>query len=239
MSQSKKTRPAVFIIESLCFDDEDYGRFEGRLLEHHLELAGITARYFYFRTDTELDVLLKRFHDSGFRYLHLSCHGSREAVQFTLSELEVQDFALRVSGVLRNRRLFLSACKSANDRLAQELFMQAPDCYSMIGPARDVDFRSAAIYWASFYHLLLAGDKTGMNRSQVADTAQRLSSLFMVPVNCFFSCKSNEEGFTKIHFPNKLLELRRHHLEKVLKGLSSRRVKIRRKLRARRKTTQI
>ena len=236
MQHPKKTLPAVYILESLRFDDEKHERFEGRLLLHHLELAGIRAQYFYFRTDIELDVLLDSFRKSGFRYLHLSCHGSHEAVEFTLCELGVEELALRLGSVLDNRRLFLSACRSACDRLAKELFMQAPDCYSMIGPAHDVQFQSAAIYWASFYHLLLTGDKTAISRKQVSATAQRLASLFAVPVNCFFSSKTDALGFRRVRFPNRLSDRRRDAIEKVLQQVSSRRRRT--KLRRMRKSSR-
>jgi hypothetical protein len=200
MSQTQRTRKAVFILESLKFRDEARNRFEGELLRQHLYLAGIDAEYFYFRTDVEFNALLERFRKPTFRYLHLSCHGNKTSVGFTLSELDIEELAAQLGDFVDKRRLFLSSCETANERLAENLFMHAPNCYSMIGPAREVSFRSAAIYWASFYHLLLAGDGTGMKRRQVMDIAERLSVLFDVPINCFFPAKSRR-GFTKVRFP--------------------------------------
>ena len=51
-------------------------RFEGKLISKMLALGGKECRYFYVRTKRELSEVLKLFSKSGYRYLHLSCHGS-------------------------------------------------------------------------------------------------------------------------------------------------------------------
>jgi hypothetical protein len=71
MTQAKRTQKAVFILESLKFEDEAQRRFEGDLLQQHLHLAGIESEYFYFRTDIEFGALLQEFKNRKFRYLHL------------------------------------------------------------------------------------------------------------------------------------------------------------------------
>lgn len=76
-----KTRPEVFIIESLEFEDESEDRFEGKMLSHALRLSGKEPIYFYIRTRRELDEVLDFFEDSSYRYLHLSCHGSANSME--------------------------------------------------------------------------------------------------------------------------------------------------------------
>jgi hypothetical protein len=48
--KEKTTEPKVFIIESLEFDDEEKGRYEGGILSDILRLSGIETQYFYIRT---------------------------------------------------------------------------------------------------------------------------------------------------------------------------------------------
>lgn len=72
MPQSS-TIPDVFIIESQDFDDEDKERLEGKFLSHILRLGDKNPKYYYIRTKKEFRKVLKRFKDSNYRYLHLSC----------------------------------------------------------------------------------------------------------------------------------------------------------------------
>ena len=65
------TKPNVFIIESLDFDDEKNNMYEGKVLSQILELNGIESEYYYIRTKQELDEIVDKFEDSGYRYLHL------------------------------------------------------------------------------------------------------------------------------------------------------------------------
>lgn len=71
-----RTSPRVFIIESLSLHDERNERFEGRILKQILRLGGKESRYYYIRTRRELEKIVILFGKSGFRYLHISCHGN-------------------------------------------------------------------------------------------------------------------------------------------------------------------
>src|SRR4051794_9671160 len=77
------TKPEVFIIESLDLDDEKEQRFEGKIISQILALSGKQCEYYYIRTRREFEEMLKQFANSGYRYLHLSCHGSSRALQTT------------------------------------------------------------------------------------------------------------------------------------------------------------
>lgn len=102
---TEETTPQVFIIESLRLDDEEHERFEGRILKQILRLSGKDSSYYYIRTRRELERIAKLFGKSGFRYLHLSCHGNPDTMATTfdrLSFVEVGDH-LRAEGVERRR----------------------------------------------------------------------------------------------------------------------------------------
>ena len=93
MHLSIKSKPEVFILESLTFEDEKAQRFEGRILADVLHLSGKKPIYYYFRTKSELERLVKIFAASKYRYLHLSCHGSMDALKTTLDEISVVTLA--------------------------------------------------------------------------------------------------------------------------------------------------
>ena len=146
------SKPEVFIIESLEFDDEEEERFEGRILADILRLAGKKPIYYYVRTKQELVAVLDLFERSQYRYLHLSCHGDDESIATTLDEdVEFRELGEIMNPHLKGRRLFVSSCDVVNDQLAETLMSSG--CLSITGPTQEVGFAEAAMLWTSFYHL--------------------------------------------------------------------------------------
>jgi hypothetical protein len=172
-----KTRPGVFIIESLRFKDEKKKRFEGQILRDVLTLSGKEVQYWYVRTWKELtDDIFQRFYESGLRYLHLSCHGNPTHASLTLDDIPFKEFGDEIKNYLPNRRLFVSACEVVNKAFSDEV---NPDqeCYSIIGPRDDIRFDDATIIWASFYHLMLRDSKV-MRSQEIRTTLDRLEKMF-------------------------------------------------------------
>mgnify|MGYP002619507055 CR=1 FL=1 len=155
------TKPSIFIIESLTFDDEKKERFEGKFLSHILRLGGIETKYYYIRTKNELKVVLDKFYDSTYRYLHISCHGDKNTLALTLDEITHEEFGKLTEVYLYKKRLFLSACSATNRHLAEKV-MPISNCYSIIGPANNIQFNDAAIIWAAFYHLIFKANERAM-----------------------------------------------------------------------------
>lgn len=173
----EKTRPGVFIIESLGFRDERKKRFEGQILRDMLTLSGKEAEYWYVRTWKELsEEIFQRFYDSKLRYLHLSCHGNSTHVCLTLDNVPFKKFGEEIQKYLPKRRLFVSACE-----VVSKAFCEAvnPDgqCFSIIGPRDVIRFDDAAVMWASFYHLMLRDSKV-MRSQQIRATLKRLKETF-------------------------------------------------------------
>src|SRR5437879_4301552 len=111
--QKKKkahTKPDVFILESLKWEDEKR-RKDGALLARALRLYGKKPIYYYFRTENELERLAADFRLSRYRYLHISCHGTAASVETTLDSITYARFAQIFAKRLNNRRLFMSACE--------------------------------------------------------------------------------------------------------------------------------
>lgn len=175
--RTPKTRPGVFIIESLDFEDEQENRFEGRILRDMLQLSGNEVEYWYVRTWKELtEEIFQRFWDSGMRYLHLSSHGNPQEVCLTIDRVPFAEFGGEIREYLTNRRLFVSACEVVNKEFAKAC---NPDeeCYSIIGPRNSIRFSDAAVMWASFYHLMLR-DADSMKAEKIRLTLDQLEKLF-------------------------------------------------------------
>ena len=187
--------PEVFIIESLRFQDEEGRLFEGRLLCDMLHLSGKKALYYYIRTKRELERIIHIFHNSEYRYLHLSCHANEQTMATTLDEIDFFELGNILRPVLQERRLFLSACEMTNNRLARIIFPNS-GCFSVIGPKKKVAFNDATILWSSFYHLMFSDNPFAMKRKKVLEHVQNVSNMFRVPMNYFSSDKRKRGGYS-------------------------------------------
>ena len=174
----ERTKPEVFILESLTLEDEENERFEGRLIRDILTLSGKFPRYYYFRTEKELIELVKEFRKSGYRFLHISAHGSHDSLLTTFDEIKYSRFAEIFKGQLRNRRLFVSACEMGNELFSTVVSAQNKGMYSIIGPTERIQFDRAAAIWVSFYILMFDLDKRFMKAEPITRQLRNLSRLF-------------------------------------------------------------
>lgn len=156
-----KTKPSVFIIESNEWKDEEENRREGLILSEMLSLSQKPSEYRYIRTIKELTSVLEQFKKSQFRYLHIACHGYSEGFAFTLDDIPFDEFINIVSPSLNYRRLFISACSCVNKTLSIPILTNT-NCYSVIGPERDIVFSDSAIIWAAFYSLMFKRNRESM-----------------------------------------------------------------------------
>jgi hypothetical protein len=189
--------PNVFIIESLKFEDEDAGYHEEHFISHILRLSGREVRYYYIRTKAELEEVLEKFEDSGFRYLHLSCHGNAKGMALTLDNLPVVEMGEMFRPFLDDRRVFLSACELMTPELAANL-LEATSCHSVIGPAEVVDVDQAALFWASVYHLMFRNDAQSMKLRDLRESVSGAAELFGVPMRYFTRSKSSKKGWKEV-----------------------------------------
>lgn len=194
--------PEVFIIESLRFDDEEEGLFEGKILSQILNMHEKRCKYFYIRTKKELIKVLELFEKSKYRYLHLSCHGGAKSMATTLDSIKFDELGEIVRPHLENRRLFVSACKMVNDNLAKAI-IPTSKCYSVIGPNKPVDFTDSAIFWSSLYHLMFTENSNAMKRTALLKNIRNISKLFKVDISYFAINQSNENGYEGTHFNGK------------------------------------
>jgi len=192
-----KTEPRVFIVESLRFSDEKDDLFEGKVLSRILKLSGSKTEYVYLRTKRELKKIIDRFKDSGYRYLHFSCHGNKSGIDLTLDNLSFAELGEMLASCLDKRRVFFSSCEVMNEKLAEAL-LRDTGCYSVIGPSKSINFDRAAIYWASFYHLMLRDEAKSMKWKRLKKHTATLQNLFGVHMRYFSTSKSAKNGFKEV-----------------------------------------
>lgn len=194
---SKTTKPEVFIIESLDFDDEKHDRFEGRIISQILALSGKKCEYYYIRTKRELEEVVAMFSSSQYRYLHLSCHGDEDGnvMHTTLDPIPFADLAPILRPHLLKRRLFVSACSMTNNALAKHL-MPKSGCYSILGPENTIAFKDAAIFWASLYHVLFIADSSAMKHKMIRVKAKETASMYRVRLNYIRRDTSSKNAYS-------------------------------------------
>lgn len=180
------TKPETFILESLNQDDETANRLDGKLLFEVLKLQGKSPRYYYFRTQRELIEFAKIFRDSGYRYLHLSCHGNEEAISLTFGEATYKDFAGIFEKKLHNRRLFVSGCNLGNIQFAKEVFATNGGMYSITAPTKKVFFDQSISFWSTFYYMMHAWDSTMMKKKRLNQVLTQLATLFELPLAHYY-----------------------------------------------------
>jgi hypothetical protein len=176
-----KTRASLFIVESVTFEDEEYGRLEGDVLRQILHLSGKEVEYRYIRTKQELAAVLQQFSSSDLRYLHVSCHGNAGALYTTLDEIPFAELGAMLRPHLADRRLFVSACEAVNDALAAQV-MRKDGCFSIVGPSKDVGFDEAAVMWAAFYHLIFKENPKAMKAASIEAALRRVLEAFEIPM---------------------------------------------------------
>lgn len=197
MSEKDSTQPKVFIIESLDFEDENDGDFEGEILSRILHLSRIEHKYYYIRTEKEFEKLLGEFYDLNYRYLHISCHGNKKSIGTTLDTIKFDRFSELLETNLFKKRLFLSACSAVNDDLADKIIKRT-GCYSVIGSNKSINFDDAAIFWAVFYHLMFKQNSKAMKRNVLENTLKQLVDLHKISLKYYSSSRSSPKGWKEV-----------------------------------------
>lgn len=162
-----------------------------------LKLSGSESEYVYLRTKKELEKIIDLFKKSEYRYLHFSCHGDMNGIRLTFDYLSFEELGKILRPYLNQRRVFFSSCSVMNKKLASELIKNT-GCYSVIGPSKKINFDRAAIFWASFYHLMLRDKAKSMKREQLQKITTALKKLFGVHMRYFSASKNSKNGFKKI-----------------------------------------
>ena len=174
------TQPEVYIIESLTQENEEKGLFEGRALYETLAMAGKKPIYKYFRTLEELELLALMYRESGYRYLHVSCHGDMNNIHTTLGSCSYHAFSTIFEGLLKNRRLFMSACETGSEIFSEIVASNNKGMYSIAAPIDSIRFDQAYAIWTAFYTKAYLIDQAKMKKPYMYSALQKLCRLFDV-----------------------------------------------------------
>jgi hypothetical protein len=180
------TKPETFILESLSHEDELQTRLDGKVLYDVLKLQGKNPLYYYFRTQRELVEFAKIFRESGYRYLHISCHGNDNLVKYTFGESTYSEFGAIFEKKLHNRRLFVSGCNLGNMNFANAIFNKNGGMYSVTAPIKKVFFDQSISFWAAFYYMMHAWDSSAMKKKRLNLVFNQLSTIFEMPLAHYF-----------------------------------------------------
>lgn len=194
----RESSVGIFIIESLDLKDEEKGLFEGKILEQVLKMINIPVQYRYIRTKQELKVMIEQFEKSGYRYLHLSCHGNSSGIGMTLDKYSFSfaEFKNMFEKAGIKKRLFLSSCSVlATDKIKNELF--GSDFISIIGPRTDIKFSDAMIFWASMYQQLFRVQQQFLRNDDIFEITSKLSKVFNLDIVYLGRKEASKEYFEK------------------------------------------
>lgn len=180
-TKSLETLPDVFIIESLGI--EFNGGIQGRALAGALKAFEHFPRYREVSSKAEFRRALAEFKDSGYRYLHVSCHGDIVAGGLILRNGELLTFKAFVDMIgelqLPLTRLFLSACDvGATDRLANCLFANPKTraVHSVLAPKESIDLTESLVFWVAFYGEMYMRSDRSMKDSDIIKIVQAASN---------------------------------------------------------------
>ncbi|MBJ6127981.1 hypothetical protein [Microvirga splendida] len=187
----RKTKPQVFIIESLTFEDEA-NRREGEIIERSLKMIGKDPQYHYVRTYEEFEHFINVFNESSYRYLHLSMHGSKDGFDFTIGDIGISEFSRLVGPALDGKRLFISACSAATTKLARNIFSEGK-CNSVVGPAEDIAFGDAAVFWTALYHLMFKANRKTVDNKLLKLNLVKTAFMMQENFNLFTRKKDSVE----------------------------------------------
>lgn len=180
---SNGTVAEVFIVESLSLIDEGKNRHEGEVLANVLRMCGKKPLYYYIRTKAELAMLAEEFEASGYRYLHLSCHGGDMTIETTIDPVPYVEFAQMFEGRLKHRRLFASACGAGNQMFAELVGAKNKGMNSVAGPSQEMQFDHAVAFWSAFYVKAFSVNKNSMNARDIVGIMRPLAGLFGTPIH--------------------------------------------------------
>jgi hypothetical protein len=187
------TKYGVYVIEFLRADDYT----DGENLHEILKLSLVPTTYKWVDTKSELKAALNDFNKSKFRYLHVSCHADETGFELNGDDLTNAEFEQLTKTLLKDKRIFLSACKGANRDIATRMVVNNK-AYSLIGVPVDLDFDKSALFWPSFYHLLNEIDSNKMKRDQIVDVLKKLVNLFNIPVNYYSRIRESNKNMRRL-----------------------------------------
>lgn len=178
----KDSRSEVFIIESCPEKD-------GSILAQQLVLMGASPLYVPVRSLNDFKAALVMFAMSGYRFLHVSCHGDKRNEKVKLGEVwySYEQFATAFPGVLKSRRMSFSACELGNEQFVKVLNKENNWIHSISAFSRKIDEKIASAYWVAYYTLCFNDVKIKKHGASIS--SENLMSIIK-NLDAVFNCGS-------------------------------------------------
>jgi len=145
-------RPRLFIMECIPRSDEYE---EGEVLFKFLEMTDpkdIAIKEFTSKT-AFVNYLRRKRNLEGFNFFHLSGHGDPDgpALEMPQGSVHPEDFP---ESCFEKKFVTFSACGLSRDDFISA-FMEVTGAKAVIAPRKDVKFDDAAIWYLTYYYLML------------------------------------------------------------------------------------
>ena len=202
----------LFIIEVLR--PEDYACFaaDGLQLVTQMQALGFDTRYVRAYTFDSFKTAVAQYQESGFKWLHLSCHGCDTGVEFYKKEPWVNckfepevitndKVAKSFGKCLIHCRVTLSGCRTGNVDLTQKIFECNKGLQSLVAPVDDLADDIVAPLWLSYYSLLIKrsrskyeGDNVKITNEDIGEVVESVSKCFSVSLafNAYHPAKTDD-----------------------------------------------
>lgn len=82
-------------------------------------------------------------------------------------------------------------------KMAKEI-IPITKCYSIVGPAEDIEFTSAAVFWPTIYHLMFSIDDGAMKQNNLKRHLDQAASLFNIDIRYFSKSASAPNNYKEI-----------------------------------------
>ncbi|OSI16923.1 hypothetical protein, partial [Neisseria dumasiana] len=172
----------VFIIESLHKQDSE-DKYDGKKLYTALKLSGKNPKYFQIENQFELKEVLKIFKESKYRFLHISCHASKNTIELTDEVLFYKDFSKLFDGIFNQHRLFISACELGNEEVMTTLMKDhLGKLHSVIAPKTKISFNHAYSFWITFYIAIFEKNQTIITSKSMKAIIQNFTKLLPLSI---------------------------------------------------------
>jgi hypothetical protein len=145
-------RPRLFIMECIPRSDEYE---EGEVLFRFLEMTDpkdIAIKEFMSKT-AFINYLHRKRNLEGFNFVHISGHGDsdRPALEMPYGYVHPEDFP---DSCFEKKFVTFSACGLSREDFISP-FMEATGARAVIAPRKNVQFDDAAIWYLTYYYLML------------------------------------------------------------------------------------
>lgn len=215
--------PDLCVIEILrpkdyaCFCDDGYG------LVSHLQMLGYDPQYIRAYTFQTFKDALRKFKQSRYRFLHISCHGGTDSVEFwdakdmepdnhsyQGTQIPYDAFSKALKGCLGDRRVTFSACELGNKQFVQSLIKYNNGFHSVVAPTVELQMHKAAVLWRMYYGQLLADASCSLSAKSVKSDSvvyavQNCSRAMETPLACCISKPHNTHGHWPCNFYSEVL----------------------------------